>query len=136
MEERPELEEIHNVEISEVSSIEEMVETTEQVKMDTPSFWQKLRRFFLPSFQERRENERQRLLDLTVAIERYPEAAVNYLLRGELHMELEQYTLAQEDFEQALQLAEAQYQQDSWGLSAQAIADRARRGLEELLRYS
>jgi tetratricopeptide (TPR) repeat protein len=136
MEERPELEGLHDAEMPEESLIQVIEETEEQEKTDAPSFWQKLRRFFLPSFQERRENERQRLLDLTVAIERYPEAAVNYLLRGELHLELEQYTLAQEDFEQALQLAEAQYQQDSWGLSAQAIADRARRGLEELLRYS
>jgi hypothetical protein len=136
MEERPEIEELHTTELSEDTADEPIAETEEAVKTDALGFWQKLRRFFLPSFQERRENERQRLLDLTVAIERYPEAAVNYLLRGELHLELEQYTLAQEDLEQALQLAEAQYQQESWGLSAQAIADRARRGLEEVLRYS
>ena len=136
MEERPEVEELHDAEMPEDSPIEEIVETEEKEKILPLTFWQKLRRFFLPNAEERRENETQRLRDLTVAIERYPEAAVNYLLRGELHLELEQYELAKEDLEQALQLAEAQYLQDSWGLSAQAISDRARRGLEEVLRYS
>ena len=136
MEERPEVEELHHAEITEELSYENMAESEEKVKAVAPTFWQKLRRFFLPSFQERREQERQRLLDLTVAIERYPEAAVNYLLRGEMHLELRQWVLAEEDLSEALRLAENQYEQDRWGLSAQAIADRARRGLEEILRYS
>jgi len=136
MEERPEVEELHNAENAEESSYENMAESEEKVKATALTFWQKLRRFFLPSFQERREQERQRLLDLTVAIERYPEAAVNYLLRGEMHLELRQWVLAEEDLSEALRLAENQYEQDRWGLSAQAIADRARRGLEEILRYS
>jgi tetratricopeptide (TPR) repeat protein len=136
MEDRPEVEELHNAELSEESPTNEVVETEEKVKGEAPSLWQRLRRFFFPSYQERREAERQRLIDLAVAIERYPEAAVNYLLRGELHLELAQYELAKEDFEQALQLAEAQYPQERWGLSAQAISDRARRGLETVLRYS
>jgi tetratricopeptide (TPR) repeat protein len=112
------------------------VETEEKAKVDAPTLWQRIRRFFLPGHEERREAERQRLVDLAVAIERYPAAAVNYLLRGELHLQLQQYELAGEDFQKAIQLAEAQYQQDRWGLSAQAILDRARRGLDEVLRYS
>lgn len=136
MEERPEVEELHDAEMPEDSPIEAIVESEEKAKTLSLTFWQKLRRFFLPNHEERREENLQRLRDLTVAIERYPEAAVNYLLRGELHLALAQYRLAQEDLEQALQLAEAQYQQDSWGLSAQVISDRARRGLEQILRYS
>jgi hypothetical protein len=133
MEERPELE-AEMLPDAETSPEEKAYLFKEHEQ--APSFWQKLRRFFLPNHEERREAKSQRLRDLTVAIERYPEAAVNYLLRGELHLELRQWILAEEDLSEALRLAENQYKQDRWGLSAQAIADRARRGLEENLRYS
>lgn len=134
-EERPELE-AEMLPEAETNSEEEF-QLRDYKELNQPlNFWQKLRRIFLPSPEERREDESQRLRDLTVAIERYPEAAVNYLMRGELHLELRQWVLAEEDLSEALRLAENQYRQDTWGLSAQAIADRARRGLEEILRYS
>lgn len=132
MEERPELE-AEMLPEAEVAPEESYEEKTKAIPL---SFWQKLRRIFLPNDEDRRESVRERLQELTIAIERYPEAAVNYLLRGELHLELRQLLLAEEDFKAALGLAEAQYRAERWGLSAQAIADRARRGLEEILRYS
>jgi hypothetical protein len=135
MEERPELEAEMLPDAEEKAEDESSFEVYKEIAQPL-NFWQSLRRFFLPNWEERRENERQRLRDLSVAIERYPEAAVNYLLRGELHLKLRQWVLAEEDLSEALRLAEAQYEQDRWGLSAQAIADRARRGLEEILRYS
>jgi len=131
MEERPELEAetLPDIEFS-------SAEPDEKAKETVPGLWQRLRRFFLPSPEERREAERQRLLELSIAIERYPEAAVNYLLRGELHLQQKQWALAEEDLSEALRLADSQYSQERWGISAQAIADRARRGLDDILRYS
>lgn len=132
MEERPELE-AEMLPEAESAPEESYKEKTKAIPL---SFWQKLRRIFFPNAEERRATERERLHDLTTAIERYPEAAVNYLLRGELYLEMQQLLLAEEDLQEALRLAETQYQAERWGLSAQAIADRARRGLDEILRYS
>ena len=98
--------------------------------------WQKIRRFFFMTSAEKREDNRQRMSELTQSIEAYPDAAANYLLRGELHTDLQQYDLAQEDFEKALALAETQYENDRWGLASQAIQDRARSGLKRIARYN
>lgn len=77
-----------------------------------------------------------RMYSLTHAINIAPEAAVNYVLRGELYLERGQYPLAAEDFHAAVSLAEADLQRDdkSLGLLAQSIQDRALTGYEEAIR--
>lgn len=96
------------------------------------SIWQKVRRFFFTTASEKRAENRTRMYILNQAIETYPTAAVNYLLRGELHLEFRERELAQQDFEKALELAELQFDNDRWGLGSQAILDRARRGLQRM----
>lgn len=95
---------------------------------DTPSFWGLLRRIVFPS----RVDKAARLNDLTEAIARHPDAAVNYLLRGEAFLEAGRTQLAKADFEQALQLAQSEQERDDWGITAQSIAGRAQRHLEKL----
>lgn len=140
MEEHPEVEAeaVDEMELEEEVSAEVSFGKSSFAELDSQeaSLWQRLWRFFLPSGAERREAERQRLQELNDAIYRYPQAAVNYLLRGELHLAQKQYEFALEDLQMALNLAEEAYKRETWGLSSQAIADRARRGLEEVLRYS
>lgn len=104
----------------------------EKVKPEptSTSLWQTIRRLFFTSSSEKRAERRKRLLNLTQAIEQYPNTAVNYLLRGELHLDMEQYNLAQEDLQKALELSEAQFEDDRWGLSAQSTMDRAKHGLQ------
>lgn len=99
-----------------------------------PSIWQSIRRFFFKTASEKEDENRTRMYILNNAIETYPDAAVNYLLRGELQIELRQYEMAQTDFETALELAATQYDNERWGLGAQAIQDRARRGLQRTVR--
>lgn len=103
-------------------------------KTELPSIWQRIRRFFFTTSAEKRAETRLRLTALTHAIENFPSSAVNYVLRGELHLDLKQLELAQEDFEQAIALAEQQYENERWGLGSQAILDRARRGLQQIVR--
>ena len=103
-------------------------------KLEQASIWQRIRRFFFQTVSEKREENRARMYVLTQAIETYPDAAINYLLRGELYLEIREQDLAQEDFEKALELAETQFDNDRWGLGSQAIMDRARRGLQRIAR--
>ncbi len=92
---------------------------------NTLSRWQQIKGLFLQTGAERAEEQRLRLQALTRAIEIHPDAAVNYLLRGELHLELEQWDLAHEDLLNALELAQIQWSEDRWGMTAQAVMDRA-----------
>jgi hypothetical protein len=73
-----------------------------------------------------------RLRELNVAIEVYPDAAVNYVLRGEYFLETRQLHLAEADFETALSLAEKQVETDSWGIVNQYVVDRALMGLNSI----
>ncbi|MBZ0304069.1 MAG: hypothetical protein K8J31_30310 [Anaerolineae bacterium] len=75
-----------------------------------------------------------RLDALTRAIARNPDSASNYVLRGELYMDRQDYVLAATDFELALNLAAEQFKEDSWGLLSQALRDQAERGLERARR--
>ncbi|GAB5491828.1 MAG: hypothetical protein Phog2KO_20430 [Phototrophicaceae bacterium] len=127
-EERPE------VENDLAPSFEDTETSSAKPKNERPSLWETIRRFFFATSAEKRDNHRLRLTALTSAIDMYPLSAANYVLRGELHLELKQMDLAQEDFEQAIVLAEEQYQQDRWGLGSQAILDRARYGLQQIVR--
>ena len=99
------------------------------------SFWQMLRRLFFQTRREKSAEHQRRLSDLNLAILDRPDVAVNYMLRGEIRLEQKQYKLAREDFSQAIELAEAQFANEKWGIAAQAVMDRAREGLRHTLRY-
>lgn len=62
------------------------------------------------------------------AIDGNPQAAINYVLRGELWLRNEHYGAACADFETAIVLAEAELKQSDWGFLPQAILDRAQQG--------
>jgi len=101
-------------------------------KHEPPTIGQRIWRFFFKSALAREEDQQTRMLELEKAIETYPDAAVNYLLRGELFLDMRDTTAAQLDFEDALVLVEEQYQTDRWGIAAQAIRDRALQGLQQI----
>jgi hypothetical protein len=69
---------------------------------------------------------------LTQAIEEHPDAPVNYVLRGEALMDGGDQDLAAEDFQKALELAEAHAETANWGYLYRAVADRAREGLRRI----
>ena len=95
-----------------------------------PSFWQSLRRRLWPSRDERDQEYRERLEELDEAIARHPEAAANYVCRGEIYLENSQPERAAADFERALALAAQEFEERRWGIVAQTLQDRARRGLQ------
>jgi|GEM_PF-5994861 len=99
---------------------------------ESPSVWQTIRRFFFKSSSERESENRLRMYVLNNAIETYPDAAVNYLLRGELYLEIGRHDAAKDDFEKALELATDQYDNERWGLASQTVKDRAMRGLHQI----
>ena len=70
-------------------------------------------------------------MTLSSAIEQHPDEAGNYVMRGELYLELNDQMRAAEDFERALELAEAQLEGSDWGIIAQSVQDRALVGLEK-----
>lgn len=90
--------------------------------------WERLRRWFIPS----RDDMMLRLDELTDAIALSPEAAANYVLRGELYLELREYELAEADFQRGYELAEAQFEAADWGLMEQVMRDRALAGLQKV----
>ena len=75
-----------------------------------------------------------RLESLTQAVAEAPESAANYVLRGELYMELREYALAQSDFQSAYEIAEAHFEIADWGFLEQAMRDRAVAGLDKVQR--
>lgn len=79
-------------------------------------------------------NRVRRLEALDWAIQARPEAPMNYVLRGELYSEMGEDELALEDFEWALEQASRQVNEADWGVVAQAVQDRALRGLEQAQR--
>lgn len=101
----------------------------ERDKPAQPSLWQRLLRRF--SARDDAESREERLNALNDAIHRFPEAAVNYLLRGEFYLQTRQRHLARADFEQALKFALADLENERWGIAAQSIADRARQHLQD-----
>lgn len=76
--------------------------------------------------------EEARLAALTSKIIAYPEVPVNYVLRGELHLSLNQPDSAAHDFEQAIRLAEALDSELDWGYLNASYIDRANEGLRRL----
>lgn len=58
-------------------------------------------------------------------IELYPDAAVNYLLRGEYWLKAGNIERAIPDIKQAIALAEIEREQSAWEYREQALIDRA-----------
>lgn len=94
--------------------------------------WSRLRRFFFPTRLEKWAQLERRLAQLTEAIEESPQAAVNYVLRGEAYEGAKRYVEARADYEQALELAREALQEEDWGIAAQAIQERAEQGLRRI----
>jgi tetratricopeptide (TPR) repeat protein len=98
---------------------------------EEPSVWKRLRRWLMPTQEERMVEAEERLLALNEAIEDAPDAAVNYLARGELLLEIGRVGEAIDDFERVETLAAKDFEDRRWGVVAQALRDRARRGREQ-----
>jgi tetratricopeptide (TPR) repeat protein len=73
--------------------------------------------------------DRARMHELNALIDSYPEAAVNFVERGELYLKAGELDAAGQDFEEAVRLSEAEYRASRFGLAAQVIRDRALAGL-------
>ncbi len=72
-----------------------------------------------------------RLEDLNQMVECQPQAAVNYLFRGELYLKNANYENAAADFRRASDLAAEEFDRADWGLVAQTLRDRALAGLQQ-----
>lgn len=123
-------------EVAEFDDLEDEFDADEYDVASKPSrksIWQRIWRFFFKTSSVREAEYRERMIELSKAIENFPDAAVNYILRGELHSQHQEYDEAREDFNKALELAEAQYENERWGISAQAIRDRALKGLQRII---
>lgn len=72
-----------------------------------------------------------RLYLLNRAIERYPDAPSNYVMRGELLLASSDIEGARHDFEMAIELAETRAESANWGYINRALVDRARERLRQ-----
>jgi hypothetical protein len=72
-----------------------------------------------------------RLQEVDGAIARHPEAAINYLTRGELLLKAGLPEAALADFQQGYLLANEELQEADWGIVAQITQDRALRGIQQ-----
>jgi Tfp pilus assembly protein PilF len=91
----------------------------------------RVRRWLFP------ESDRaQRLQALDDAIALYPDTPSNYVVRGELYLEVKQVDLAVLDFRRALDLASRQVETNDWGFIAQVMQDRAQHGLDRAQRMN
>ena len=126
-----------NAEIMPQSVIyEDSGEAKEKRGFSSKAFWQQLRRAFLPTRRERAEHINRRIAHLSNAIEFSPDAPTNYVLRGELYMEMGEYALAIDDFRYALERAKEQTESEDWGIVAQVMQDRALQGLAAAERHT
>lgn len=66
---------------------------------------------------------------LNRAIDGSPDAAVNFVLRGEYWLEQEDAIQAIADFQTAIELAETDLETSDWGYVQQALVDRSQQGL-------
>ena len=73
-----------------------------------------------------------RLDALDYAIQKEPDAPVNYLLRGEYWLEAGEYEHARDDLEMARHLAQEALANSDWGYIYQSYIDRAERWLHQL----
>jgi tetratricopeptide (TPR) repeat protein len=120
-------------ESSEASFVEDPIEADEVPTLHVKprvSLWEQIRQ----ALSENPESLARRIHDFDMAIEYTPEAAGNYVLRGELYLHSREYELALLDFERGLALADAQYEVEDWGIVAQTVRDRALAGLQKAAR--
>lgn len=73
----------------------------------------------------------RQLYELDFAVERHPDAPVNYLLRGEYWLRAGDAYQARADLEKARELAAELHKNSDWGYIFQSYSDRA----EALLRW-
>jgi tetratricopeptide (TPR) repeat protein len=112
----------------------ELVGPTPTGGFSLSALWQTLRIMLFPTRAERSAYLTRRIESLSRAVAEYPDAPTNYVLRGELYLEFGDFTLAEADFRQALELAAKQVESEDWGVIAQVVQDRAQTGLAEALR--
>lgn len=77
------------------------------------------------------DRRQRRLEDLFAAVAANPDSFTNYVMRGEVYLQIGEYELAASDFEIACKLAANHLAVDNWGVIAQAMQDRALVGLEQ-----
>jgi hypothetical protein len=99
-----------------------------------PSLLGQIIGFFFQTPARRKQEISRRLHELNVSIEFSPNSATNYVLRGELFLERQEYHLAKADFEIALELAESFDAKAGWGLIEQVMRDRALDSLKKTQR--
>lgn len=97
--------------------------TRSEIVQEKSSIWSRW-------FGKRHISIEEVLFELDNAITQHPEAPTNYLLRGEYYLQIGYNQLAEQDFQQAVTLAEVELSEREWGLVAQVVRDRANRGLE------
>ncbi|CAG0975054.1 hypothetical protein ANRL4_01513 [Anaerolineae bacterium] len=73
-----------------------------------------------------------RVILLTEAIEKYPDAPANYVLRGEALIEAGDDQAAVDDFRNALKIIKGAVESQNWGYIYPMLAERARAGLRHL----
>ena len=73
----------------------------------------------------------RRIAELTEALAAHPNSPALYLSRGEAYAEIGEHSQAAQDFQRAVRLADEQFKTKSWGVVAQALRDRALRGLQQ-----
>jgi tetratricopeptide (TPR) repeat protein len=99
--------------------------------MAEPSLWDRMTARLFPTAQEQQGRLAERIAALDRALMRDPGSAASYVNRGEAYLEAGDPVAAVKDFRQALALAEAQFKTETWGVVAQAVRDRALRGLQQ-----
>lgn len=100
--------------------------------MSEPSVWERLTARLNFSAADRQNQQMERIQSLTRAISRDPACAATVLCRAESYLEADDLRSAAADFRQVLALAEVQFKTETWGVVAQAIRDRAFRGLQHV----
>jgi len=69
---------------------------------------------------------------LNLAIEIYPDAAANYMARGDYFRQQREFVLAAADYRRALELVNQELARSRWGFTAQAVRDSVLLRLQEM----
>ena len=108
-----------------------VVSGTEKAALEpAPPLWERILRQVWPTQAQRNAEFTERMATLDDAIEAHPEGMSNYVMRGELLLELGRLAEAIEDLERGEALATQEFAERRWGVVAQTLRDRARRRLE------
>lgn len=126
MEDDPRFEDVLPLETPVGASVGEVIEPEPHVPEPAPPRRRSWRTWFRPSA---RYEERLRALDEAIAA--HPQAAANYVLRGDLLLKLDRPAEAQADYQRALEFAARAVESEDWGVVAQVVQDRALAGLRE-----